>query len=83
MKAADIPDDTMLAVLATPSVTELWMRWDLAAQFPTIPEKVVAAKVRQLIKRGLADGCDCGCRGDFEITPTGRVFLERVAQSAG
>lgn len=34
---------------------------------PVIPEKIVLAKARKLIRRGVIDGCACGCRGDFEI----------------
>lgn len=33
---------------------------------PEVPQKVVLAKARKLIKRGLVSGCACGCRGDFE-----------------
>lgn len=39
---------------------------DFSAE-PPIPEKVVLAKARRLVKRGLIDGCCCGCRGDFRI----------------
>lgn len=28
-----------------------------------------------LIRRGLVDGCGCGCRGDFMITDKGRFTL--------
>ena len=39
-----------------------------ALEVPTdTPEKVALAKMRSLIKRGLVDGCPCGCRGDFEL----------------
>jgi hypothetical protein len=31
------------------------------------PEKVVLAKARSLVRRGLLLGCPCGCRGDFEV----------------
>ncbi|HEY5986879.1 MAG TPA: hypothetical protein VIV12_10955 [Streptosporangiaceae bacterium] len=58
-------------------------RWDVAALlagFPShvgettfddagMPEKVVLAKARQLIRRGALAGCACGCRGDFEVMP--------------
>ena len=30
------------------------------------PPKVALAKMRSLIRRGLVEGCGCGCRGDFE-----------------
>ena len=38
-------------------------------------EKLILAKMKQLIKRGLVDGCTCGCRGDFEITQKGEEWL--------
>ena len=31
------------------------------------PPKVVLAKLRSMVKRGLIEGCTCGCRGDFYI----------------
>lgn len=31
-----------------------------------IPQKVIRAKAKRLIGRGLINGCACGCRGDFE-----------------
>lgn len=57
-------------------------RWDAAAvlaghpedvgatanEYPNMPEKVVLAKARRLIRRGLVDGCFCGCRGDLKRT---------------
>lgn len=59
-------------------------RWDVTAvlaghpedvgggprDYPDMPWKVVLAKARSLIRRGLIDGCDCGCRGNFEVKPT-------------
>lgn len=36
------------------------------------PEKLALAKMRTMIKKGLVDGCGCGCRGDFEITNKGK-----------
>lgn len=81
MKASDIPDVQMLEIIATwndspPEGRGAWcLIWDVAERLPGFPEKVVLAKARQLIRRGLIDGCGCGCRGDFEITPVGREFL--------
>lgn len=43
-----------------------------------VPEKLVLAKLKQLIKRGLVNGCGCGCRGDFEITDKGCEFLTPI-----
>lgn len=42
---------------------------------PGTPPRLVLAKMRRLIRRGLVSGCDCGCRGDFEITQKGLEFL--------
>ena len=41
-----------------------------------VPYKVGRAAMANLIKRGLVNGCTCGCRGDFEITDKGREVLE-------
>lgn len=42
---------------------------------PETPEKLALAKMRQMIRRGVVDGCPCGCRGDFVITDKGRAEL--------
>lgn len=42
---------------------------------PETTRKLVLAKMRMLIRRGPVDCCDCGCRGDFEITDKGESFL--------
>lgn len=39
------------------------------------PGKVALAKMGALIKRGLVNGCTCGCRGDFCITERGKEWL--------
>lgn len=54
-------------------------RWDLAWKL-LAPEKVVQAKIRKLIRRGLTDGCGCGCRADLEITQAGRAYLAESGQ---
>jgi hypothetical protein len=38
-------------------------------------DNLLLAKMRSLLKRGLVDGCCCGCRGDFELTAKGRAAL--------
>jgi hypothetical protein len=35
------------------------------------PEKLAHAKMKMMIRRGVVDGCRCGCRGDFVITQKG------------
>lgn len=41
--------------------------WEIQADFPDIPPKVILAKLRQMLRAGWITGCGCGCRGDFEI----------------
>ncbi len=41
-----------------------------------VPYKVGRAAMANLIKRGLVDGCTCGCRGDFVLTDKGREVLK-------
>lgn len=45
------------------------------------PHKLVLAKMGKLIQRGLVDGCACGCRGDFTITPKGLEYLARNTEA--
>ena len=42
------------------------------------PLNLGLAKMRQLLKRGLVQGCGCGCRGDFTITPKGIAYLNEL-----
>ena len=51
--------------------------WNLERLIPMLPPEVILAKARALLKRGLLDGCGCGCRGNFELTDQGRAFLKR------
>ncbi|SEL12515.1 hypothetical protein SAMN05216359_105285 [Roseateles sp. YR242] len=46
---------------------------------PDLPQRLVLAKMNMLIRRGLVDGCACGCRGDFQITERGRAMLTNQA----
>lgn len=42
------------------------------------PSKVVPAKLKSMIKKGLITGCACGCgRGDFTLTERGSEILDR------
>lgn len=62
--------------LAEPFATPHWVfTWTLERMLPMFPPPVVLAKASALIRRGLLRGCDCGCRGDFEITDAGFAFL--------
>jgi hypothetical protein len=46
--------------------TTVYLR-DICNFYPSIPPKVIQAKLRGMVKRGLIDGCACGCRGDFKV----------------
>lgn len=83
MQCKNIPDRPILEFLANRNGE--WAHW-FERSYPAsvrnampddVPDGVVLAKMRRLIKRGLVDGCDCGCRGDFVITDAGRAWLER------
>lgn len=53
------------------------IRWDIGKALNDPPEKVLLAKLKNLVKRGKLDGCACGCRGDFTI-PDIDVFAKRI-----
>lgn len=52
--------------------------WNLEYLMPIFPSEVILAKASALIRRGLLTGCDCGCRGDFELTIEGAQFLRKA-----
>ncbi|AOT23819.1 hypothetical protein SEA_TBOND007_80 [Mycobacterium phage TBond007] len=95
--ARDIPDTRFLAAVAvvTHARGGVWAnRWDVArvlggvaidgpaGDVVGVPWRVVLAKFRRVAGRGLVTGCDCGCRGDFELTEAGWTLLtERFACS--
>ncbi len=90
MQCKDIPDEPILRMLArnvgwcycfdpgdqhassysSSNVMEVMPRG--------IARKLAIAKMGMLIRRGLADGCTCGCRGDFYITDKGREHLKKL-----
>ena len=81
MQCKDIPDKPILEFLLANKGH--WCNWfgneyersvTLAMPKQT-PRKLVLAKMRQLIHRGVVEGCACGCRGDFEITEKGIAEL--------
>ena len=42
-----------------------------------VPDKVIVAKMSQMIRKGLVNGCGCGCLGDYVITDDGREWLAK------
>lgn len=46
------------------------------------PEKLQYAVVSNLIRRGLVNGCCCGCRGDFVLTAKGAELVSTTERKA-
>lgn len=44
---------------------------------PSFPNRLRIAKMTQLMRRGLVDGCNCGCRGDWQLTDKGREWVKQ------
>ena len=68
IQAKHIEDETILAIMRKATNPAKWTQiWDFEKELPNIPIKVVQAKLSSMGKRGIIDGCFCGCRGDFTI----------------
>lgn len=72
MQAKDIPEQPILDFIA--AAHPEWCGWCKYAKHNVMevvpegtPPKVFLAKMSSLIRRGLIDGCTCGCRGDFRL----------------
>lgn len=70
VKASDISDEQLLVAVRTVRGRHGALRWstlwDVQGELAAFPPKVVLAKLRSAVKRGVLKGCACGCRGDFE-----------------
>lgn len=68
IQAKHIDDAAILAIIDETREREgRWtFTWDIEAALANIPPKVVLAKLRSMVRRGVIDGCACGCRGDFQ-----------------
>ncbi len=75
VQAKDISDaqimDAQAAVRGRYGVDRWATTWDIQAHLSQFPPKVVLAKLRSARKRGLLNGCACGCRGDWEVMIVG------------
>lgn len=40
-----------------------------------LPFNLIKDKAKKLIKMGYIDGCPCGCRGNFQLTIKGKIFI--------
>ncbi len=70
-----------------PSMGVVWNQVPHSVQHAMPPEvlgkdRLVRAKMGQLIKRGLVYGCVCGCRGDFCLSPFGKERLNATDPSS-
>jgi len=77
MQCKDIADFPLVLFVATKQREKgMWVNaWDFEPPYSDLPDNLFRAKMGKLIERGLLDGCNCGCRGDYELTPAGRVYL--------
>ena len=87
LQAKDIPERPILQALERCDIDENFLSTlgeigdpcNLLTHVPAgCPLKVAIAKMASLIRRGLATGCTCGCRGDFEITQAGIDYLGKL-----
>ena len=81
MQCKDIPDIPILKFVAGQPIWGTWFAgFDNSvdqAMPKDVPPKLVHAKMNMLLRRGVIDGCPCGCRGDYEITEKGKREIER------
>jgi len=49
--------------------------WDLETPYSELPDNLFRAKMGKLINKGYLTGCNCGCRGDYEITDKGKALI--------
>lgn len=85
MQCKDIPEEPILRFLE--SLNGTWANWfDIEfensvrrAMPPDVPPRLACAKMAMMIRKGVVDGCPCGCRGDYVITSKGRAALQTTA----
>jgi len=79
MQCKDIPDAPLVRFVAEKQQEKgYWVNvWDFdGTPYADLPDNLFRAKMGNLIKKGYLTGCNCGCRGDYELTNKGREFLE-------
>lgn len=74
---SDIEFIHAVADLRSPSVfgPHGWVMIQELAEGLAIHPNRIRSKLRRLRQRGLVDGCNCGCRGDIELTTAGEDML--------
>lgn len=69
-----LSETAILAVLAL-RPGEPHTHWFIATNMPRVydpgwpdaPEKLLLARLRAMVRKGLVTGCGCGCRGDWSV----------------
>lgn len=76
-KTSDITDKEILREIYISCVEHnCWSNTTIIAEsFSDFPIKIVASKLSRVMLRGLVTGCDCGCRGDWELTTKGYELI--------
>jgi len=77
MQCKDIADAPLVRFIADKqSELGAWVCvWDFEPPYSDLPSNLFRAKMGGLIDKGYLTGCNCGCRGDYEITKQGRAFI--------
>lgn len=77
VKASDIAETAFLEAMVKVDRGGGACWWILAEELK-IPEKVVLAKARRLLRRGIISGCGCGCRGGWVLGETSPAAISSV-----
>lgn len=78
MSTVDIDDMDFLRAVDKCCGEGPWANgWDVADELG-VSWLEARKKMRRVRKRGLVSGCDCQCRGDWELTIQGRARLVGV-----
>lgn len=83
IQCKDVPDLPILEFLYQRKLEgKMWCCWfdgfenSIGQAMPLDTcDKIKITKMANLIRRGLVSGCGCGCRGDYEITDKGELFI--------
>lgn len=92
LQAKDIADLDVLQTIRKQGAAHAlgWtFTWELIAALPVLAplsfrgsERLFLRKCDALVRRGLINGCTCGCRGDFTLTSAGLAFINAAPAPA-
>jgi hypothetical protein len=80
MQCKDIPDVELVSFIANKQAEiGMWVcYWNFEPPYSELPTNLLRAKFGKLIDKGYLTGCNCGCRGDYEVTPKGLTMIEEA-----